>query len=294
MDPQPQGDVQSPTPSSPQSSILSIPFEVRAQIFRHIAISPLTRSFDSTISSCARAFVVDAHLTRIGYFPHGTIIPLLLTCRIIHDEVAAILYGENVFGFHVSGLGIERWTKPYQIKVWETENYAFGFSVFARRYYPLIQKVWVRTGYSVEDWGGRNWAEGVSMHRQYQYSIDHTIAPAHEKGTQDDVRIKKAHDLAASVALMKWWWPVEKYGIYINTTDVVTMKYGIFDEGVEAKQRWKDWKKVDWPASGGELWKLVVIEQDSGEIRREFRRVVWERKNNKGIETAEEVNYKHH
>ncbi|KAL9638464.1 MAG: hypothetical protein Q9164_001543 [Protoblastenia rupestris] len=222
--------------------------------------------------------VTNAHLIPIGYFTHNTIPPSLLTSPTVHDEVAAILYRENVFGFHISGLGVEKWVDIYLNSTSREDNHPFGVSVFAPRYRPLVKKIWVRTEHQVHDCGGRDWGEGRRMHARDPYPIDHTTAALYEKGKELEIILKKADDLAASMALMKCVWRDELFGIGVNTTDVVVLRCGKYNERREGRERWRDWREEDWPAGGGHLWKMVVIGDGERGIRREFRRVVWRRK----------------
>ena len=154
--------------------LLSLPIEVRKDIYRYIAVSRIDCRSHPRLW---RPLGVDGGIHRIGYFDRDTVIPLLLTSHQVHDEVATIIYGENTFAFHISGLA--------EGPIWFLEW-------LSPKYIRLLRKVYIRTGYRVDTYG--LFLEAPS-----------TPAP----------KIRAIHDLAVSVSLMKQAWP-KKYEVFIN------------------------------------------------------------------------------
>lgn len=242
-----------PTPGDDQSSTLSLaffephppcrffdlPIELRNKIYRYFVISRLDCQSHPRLW---RPVGVDGGIFPIGYFDRDTVIPLLLTCHQIHDEAAAVLYGENTFTFHISGLA----EGPIAFLEW-----------LAPRYVRLLRRVYIRTGYNVDTYGFR--PEASSLGRSYEEPM-----PEHRQ-------IKISRDLAVSVALMKQAWAA-KYKAIINKDDTVLYSSSVDTEIVRRQ------KGNDWPASSYHLWKMFVTDTEAENPSREFRRVKWERR----------------
>ena len=153
---------------------LNLPIEIRRRIYRQIAISRIDCRSHPRLW---RPLGVDGGVHRIGYFDRDTVIPLLLTSHQIHDEAAAIVYGENTFAFHISGLA--------EGPIWFLEW-------LPPKYIRLLRKVYIRTGYRVDTYGFR---------------ADGPIVPL--------TQTKMSYELAASVSLMRQAWP-KRYKVTIN------------------------------------------------------------------------------
>lgn len=227
----------SSSPSTDQPCfLLDLPVELRIKIYSYIVISRLDCRSHPRLW---RPLGVDGGIHRIGYFDRGTVIPLLLTSHQVHDEAAAVLYGEITFAFHISGL-------------------AEGPIAFLERLHPkyirLLRRVYIQTGYHVDPYGFR--PEPAVHDRGY-------VEPAAEA-----VKIKEARDLAVSVALMKQAWP-PKYSVFINKQATVSYSADNAQGSIP-----KD-KANDWPASRFHLWKMFVTEPDTERPRFEFRRIKW-------------------
>lgn len=166
-------------------------------------------------------------------------IHLLLTSRQVHDEAAAVLYGENTFPFHISGLA----EGPISFLEW-----------LAPKYIRLLRRVYVRTGYYVDTYGFR--PEPMFGDRGY-------VEP-----TAEAVQFKAARDLAVSAILMKQAWPA-KYKVFINK--LATVSYSA-DESADFLRKHS---ANDWPASSFHLWKMFVTEAEAEKPSIEFRRIVW-------------------
>ena len=55
-----------------------------------------------------------------------------------------------------------------------------------------------------------------------------------DEGREDaEMEAKEMDELAASAKLMRWAWPVERYGIVVNTMEVVVVRSVARDERVE-------------------------------------------------------------
>ena len=178
---------------------------------------------------------------RIGYFPKDTVIPLLLVCRQFHDEVAAVLYGENTFAFHLSGLSVG--------------PVAFLESL-SPRYVQLLTKVYIRTGYVAAD-------QGLS------YSIP--AATSDSTAAQEKKLIDQRRQLALSTVLVKEAWPA-RYGVQVDNANYET--YEIADSPITIH----DSRRIgngSWPYTVGQLWKMIVRSSSSGETIRSCRRIEW-------------------
>lgn len=210
--------------------------EIRKQIYRYIAISGLDCYSHPRLW---RPLGVDGGIHRIGYFDRDTVIPLLLTSHQIHDEVASVLYGENTFAFHISGLA--------EGPIWFLEW-------LAPRYVSLLRKVYIRTGYHVDTYGFRPDAP----------SSNHTfVEPAPEV-----VQYRASRDLAVSAALIKQAWP-SKYNVVVNKRATVAYSADQVTDLLEKHNA------NDWPASSYHLWKMFVIDPGVGLPRIEFKRIEW-------------------
>ena len=216
--------------------LLIIPPELRNKIYRYFVISHLDCQSHPRLW---RPLGVDGGILRIGYFNRDTVIPLLLTCRQIHEEAAATLYGENTFAFHISGLS----DGPIAFLEW-----------LAPRYVRLLRRVYIRTGYSVDTYGFR---PESPLHGR-----------SHAEPTLEQQQIKASRDLAVSVALMKQAWPPQ-YKVFINKELTIVHSSSV-DRGIVKKQ-----KGNDWPASSYHLWKMFVTDDSAENPRHEFRRIEW-------------------
>lgn len=222
--------------SSPPCLLFNIPIELRNKIYRYIALSRLDCQSHPRLW---RPLGVDGGIHRIGYFDQGTIIPLLLTSHRVHDEVSAILYGENTFAFHISGLA---------------EGPISFLEYVAPKYIRLLRKVYIRTGYHVDTYGFRS--EPMQLGQTF-------VEPKPEV-----VRMKAARDLAVSVGLMRQAWP-RKYKVVINKE--ATVSYSADD----VTDMFRKKSANDWPASSYHLWKMFVMDGDAEDLRIEFKRIEW-------------------
>ena len=174
-------------------------------------------------------------------------------CRQIHDEAAAVLYGENTFAFHISGLA----DGPIAFLEWLSEKYV-----------RLLRRVYVRTGYDVDTYGfsrdryrdrfeGRDGGEGEDGGGK---DVGPTMA--------EQKRMREVCGLAMSVRLMKQAWPVG-YGIVVKRDEVV-----FYEETVDWEVG-RNRRVNEWPVGGYHLWKMFVRNEGNGEVRREFKRIEW-------------------
>ncbi|KAL6722078.1 hypothetical protein ACLMJK_001183 [Lecanora helva] len=186
-----------------------------------------------------RPLGVDGGIHRIGYFDRDTVIPLLQTSQQIHDETAAILYGENTFAFHISGLA--------EGPIWFLEW-------LPPKYIRLLRKVYIRTGYHVDTYGFRPDA----LDAQHAIRQPKTFSS----------KMRQAHDLAVSVALMKQAWP-KKYRVHINKHD--TVAYAADEDAKFLSSRGAH----EWPVSSYHLWKMFVTDADAALPGIEFKRIEW-------------------
>ncbi len=220
----------------PLPPFLRLPLEIRKIIYRFSCISDV----DST--SHPRLWAPSGPVKNwwnTGYFERGTVLPILLICRQVHDEAAQVLYGENVFAFHISVL---------------SQGPVLFFQRLARKYMVLLRKVYIRTGFNVDT---------------YDFDYDDRVGRRHgryQPSALMDAQVAK--DLVVSTALLKQAWP-SLYSIQINKLTVLSCsKRG--DRGMWAKADFNN-----WPLAAFHLWKMVVTEEDGENFRPEFRRVRW-------------------
>lgn len=228
----------SPTASCP---LLDLPLELRNKIYRYLVVSHLDCKSHPRLW---RPLSVDGGRWRIGYFPRDTVIPLLLVCRKIHDEAAAVLYGENTFAFHISGLA----DGPIAFLEWLSPVYV-----------RLLRRVYVRTGHDVDTYGFRDRFEGRSGGEDGGKAVEPTA---------EQKRMREVCGLAMSVRLMKQAWPVG-YGVVVNRDEVA-----VYQETMDWEVRRK--KRVnEWPVGGYHLWKMFIRDDGKGVVMREFKRIEW-------------------
>ena len=214
-----------------------MPLELRNTIYRYFAVSRL----DADYPAIFRPVGIDGHMYRIGYFPKDTVIPLLLVCRRFHDEIAAVLYGENTFSFHISGI---------------SDGPVAFLERLPPRYVQLLTKVYIRTRY-------------VAADQRLSYSVPAAIADS--TGTQEKKLIEQHRQVARSTMLVKEAWPA-RYNVKIDSANYETCK--IADSPITIR----DSRRIgggSWPCTVGQLWKMVVEISTSGETIRSCRRIQW-------------------
>ena len=255
-----------------------LPVEIRTQILHPIAISPISQT-STNPHILPRPLACDGQIVSVGCFVRDTIIPLILTYGLVHNDVSTILYGENVFVFHISSLGAEG--SVHGDPSWpQAQNtlQSFGLNVFAERYWLLLRRVIVRTGYSV-----------VGLPRvtsSFRWMVRLRAAEkrdlkAQGKATQQNVDARKAHELSASAALVKAAWPPERSGIRVNERDVIAIskckrggegcRWHMDEYGMVYGVDWSELSQNHWPASLGIMWKLA---DESNNVRKDFRKIV--------------------
>ena len=225
-----------PCPSDEPCHFFNLPLELRKDVFRYIAISRLNCRSHPRLW---RPLGVDGGIHRIGYFDRDTVIPLLLTSHRIHDEVAAVLYGENTFAFHISGLA--------EGPIWFLEW-------LPPKYIRLLRKVYIRTGYHVDTYGFRP---------EYP-PFDHRLVESNPEAAQ----LIAARNIAVSTALMRQAWP-RKYNVIINERASVTYPID------EVESLLNKHGANDWPAFSYHLWKMFVTDPSVPLPRLEFKRIEW-------------------
>ena len=219
------------------TNFMSLPRELRIDIYRYFALSRL----DADCPATFRPVGIDDHMYRIGYFPKDTVIPLLLVCRKFHEEVAAVLYGENTFAFHISGL---------------SEGPIAFLERLSPRYVQLLTKVYIRTGYVAAD-------QGLS------YSVP--AATADSTGAQEKRLVDRRYQVDLSAMLVEKAWPA-RYGVKVDRANYETCE--IADSPITIR----DSRRIgngSWPYTVGQLWKVVVDNSTSGEIIRSCQRIKW-------------------
>ena len=223
-------------PPSPPCLLFTLPLEIRKEIFRYIAISRLNCRSHPRLW---RPLGVDGGIHRIGYFERDSVIPLLLTSHKVHDEVAAVLYGENTFAFHISGLA--------EGPIWFLEW-------LAPQYIRLLRKVYIRTGYHVDTYG----------FRPYYPPFDYGLV----RSNAETAQIRAARNIAISVALMRQAWP-KKYHVIINERTSVAYPADEVENFLSMNGA------DDWPAVSYHLWKMFVTDPNASLPRLEFKRIEW-------------------
>ena len=229
----------SPAATTPRRNLFALlPSEICHNIFCHLAIS--TRNY-SLCTALWRPVGVDGYIYRIGYFAKDHILPLLLVCRKFHDEVAAVLYGENIFAFHISGLSSD----------------PLAFLRMSPVYIHMLKKVIIRTGY---------------FPIEHEIALPIPAACANVSLPPDQGPSILRRELAISAALVRQAWPSE-YNVKIDLDNVEVCEVSI-DGFTIVDLRRTD--KRRWPAIVGYVWTMVVDNLTSGESVRTFRRINWQ------------------
>ena len=211
----------------------NLPIEIRKKIYRFFCISDKDRTSHPRLW---RPTGYSQGWGRIGYFGRGTVIPLLSLCQQIHDEAAAVLYGENLFAFHVSEL---------------SQGPIHFFSWLAPRYVRLLRRVHIRSGFNVDTYD--------------QDHFDCCTSLSSDKLTTELIEYKIAKNLVLSAGLVKQAWP-KQFDVYVNKFD--TLAYSEKDDlGIRRRS-----KAIDWPTGSYHLWKMTVTDKAAEGFRPEFRR----------------------
>ena len=215
---------------------LTIPVELRNTIYRYFCMSDVDRNSHARLWAPTGQ---DGARGGIGYFERDTVLPILLTCRQVHNEAAAVLYGENVFAFHISVLA---------------QGPILFFRWLAPRYIQLLRKVYIRTGYDVDTYGfdPDDQATGGRSRR-------------HPSGVME---WRATRSLTISAELIKQAWP-RSYDVQVNREAVLPCSKQD-DRGM-----WSQHEVNNWPMASFHLWRMVVMGVDSKGFRPEFRRVKW-------------------
>lgn len=215
---------------------MHLPAEICYDIFRYIAVSTCNQLLSPALW---RPVAVDKHISRIGYFKKDEIIPLLLVCRKFHQEIAAVLYGENRFAFHVSGLS--------------DEPIAF-LEHLSPLYIQMLKKVIIRTGY-------------IAAETDVGFPIPAASGSIAKSATQD--AWFRQRELAVSIALLRQAWPA-RYHVKVDTENLEVCEipysaFGVLDRLNTTKHRGQ--------TTVGYVWQMVIDRSTSGQ--RTFRRIDW-------------------
>lgn len=212
----------------------NLPIDIRKTIYRYLCLSDKDRTSHPRLwRPSGNGGVAWAN---IGYFDRGTVIPLLSLCRQIHNEAAAVLYGENLFAFHVSEL---------------SQGPVLFFSWLAGRYVQLLRRLHIRTGFNVNTYGQEH-CECRESQAQYRLRAELT-----------DYQV--ARNLALSAAMVKQAWPKE-YRVRVNLADTIVHSQQD-DLGVRRRS-----EAIDWPLGSYHLWKMVPVDESALKFKPEFRR----------------------
>ena len=217
-------------------SFTRLPIELRNKVYRYFLISRLDYGSRTHIW---RPMAADDGVFKIGFFKKGAVLPILLANRQIHAEAAAVLYGENVFLFHISGFA---------------EGPLAFLDRLSPQYVHLLRRVYIRTGYHV-----RNPPDRYGTH----------VAPPGEGAVA-----QSREDLAVSVALVRQAWPLKYKNIHVDSHSVGPhAEPGMRDQFRQFRglDRFGEWMASSWY-----LWQMVTIETGAEEPRKEFRCIDWE------------------
>lgn len=248
------------------SHLLRVPLEVRYQIYRYILVSNL---FESSRCSIYRPLGIDDNIFKIGYFKKDSVIPLLLVNRQIYNEAVGILYGENVFVFHVSGL----------------RDCPIAFlDRIARRFIRLLRHVFVRTGFSVVTSNPFEADRQIVLNEglMIPYKTPCSCVLSYSRSVPPHPPFGLGEDFSQS--LLDSW--VQTSATQLNDALPVQLEASVNTKDVielRADCNICDLSDVisHYPrVSVGEffftpLWKMVCIAAEGDEPDREFRRIKW-------------------
>ena len=227
-----EADIEPPAPCH----FLTLPLEVRKRIYRLFCLSDV--GFKSHPRRW-RPSGQDGSCRGIGYFERDTVLPLLLTCWQVRNEAATVLYGENVFAFHISVLG---------------QGPILFFSWLAPGYVRLLRKVYIRTGFDVDTYDFDPY-DGATRRHVGQHP-------------SEMMEWKAAKNLTISATLIKEAWPGH-YHVQVNKEAVLPCSRQD-DWGM-----WTQYENNNWPKASFHLWKMVPTKDNIQGFRPEFRRVKW-------------------
>ena len=215
---------------------MRLPRELRNRVYRYFLISRLDYGLRTNMW---RPIAADDGVFKIGFFKRGAVLPILLLSRQIHTEAAEVLYGENVFLFHISGFA---------------EGPLAFLKKLSPRYVRLLRRVYIRTGYHVRN--------PPDPHRTY-------VVPRGEQAVA-----QSREDVARSVALVRQAWPSKYKNIHVDSQSTGPhAKPGM--SGRIKQLRGLD-RSEEWMASSWYLWQMITTESDAEEPRRDFRCIDWE------------------
>ena len=215
---------------------MQLPVELRQKVYRSFLISRLDYSSHTNIW---RPIAADDGVFKIGLFRKGTVTSILLVSRQIHAEAAAVLYGENVFLFHISGFA---------------EGPLTFLEKLSPQYVRLLRRVYIRTGYYV-----RNPRDHRGAH----------LAPPREEAVAESQK-----DLAMSVALVRQAWPMKYKNIHVDGNPVRPHAEPSMQDQIKQLRGWDHFE--EWMASSWYLWQMVTTESEAEEPRKEFQCIDWE------------------
>ncbi|KAI4143279.1 MAG: hypothetical protein L6R39_004638 [Caloplaca ligustica] len=232
---------------SQDAAFFKLPLELRNAIYRLLAISPLSRATDCLLY---RPICADDAVFSIGYFKRDTVVPLLQTCRQIHSEASSILYGENVFVFHVSNLA---------------SGTVSLFELLPEEYLRLMRRAYLLTEYFLP------WS------LQPSDQLDLTTGGIDEA---DENRMLVRRDMILKIELEGSKMVARKAlparsGFAVNVHDTISLP----TKSTHGRL-WQSQAKAsdeEWGSSSLQLWKMVPIELADSTYRQEFRRATWTR-----------------
>ena len=220
----------------PSCHFLSLPLDIRKRIYRFYCIS------DAGCTSHPRLWAPSEQgvsWNTIGYFEYYTVLPTLLLCRQIHDEAAAVLYGENIFIFHLTVV---------------SQGPILFFQWLAPRYVRLLRKIYIRTGFNVDTYNSGCGDEASTRYGRYD-------PPALTE-------FQTVRNLSVSADLLKQAGP-SMYGVKVDRQAILSCSKQ------DDRAMWTKVESNDWPRAAYHLWKMVATKKDGEDFRPEFKRVQW-------------------
>ena len=220
----------------------SLPVELRNRVYSFALISPLSTAAQISMH---RPICVDDKVRRIGYFKQDAGISLLLANYQIYIEAVEVLYMENIFIFHISGL---------------TDGPIEFLNQIPSKFLRFLRQVYIRTGYCVNRLlgGYRSW--------QVQQRYPSKEIPDKERAALIQ------EDIDGSANLVRQALP-SRCSFSVNCEETIPM----FIEN--DLQKVSDALQADYRGNmvlrHWYLWKMVIVENPSTGRRKEFRRIEW-------------------
>ena len=225
---------------------LSLPIELRNDIYRFFVVSRLSTPLHLAV---LRPICFDDAMVKIGYFERDAVLPLMLTCRQIHNEASSVLYAENDFIINISSLA-EHPIRFFELSPW---------------YLRSVRKAYLRT--KILRSPSPTPIEAFSTLPAIQGPADQSVLgeTTHRSLSDSLYEIRQSNMLVRQAASAKTGFLVD-----CETTIDLPAAGWLWRLERDPEQLRLDESR----SSSCQLWKMLVESHDTG-TRQVFRRIRW-------------------